>query len=120
MYTVLPVALIAALLPNSPVAAAPSHPTCTTAYEAAHIVHADTPDAPALAKLDRLTGTATIRVNLSETGRVLDASVMRSAGTPILDRAALQVAKSIVYAPETQSCEPRGGSYAVEIEYDDP
>jgi protein TonB len=120
MSNVLPVALIAALLPNSPVAAAPSHLSCTAAHEAARIVRADAPDYPALARLEGLTGTATIRVDLSETGAVQGASVMKSAGSAILDRAAVQTAKSIAYAPETKSCEPTGGSYAVEVEYRDP
>jgi TonB family protein len=120
MLNVLPVVLIAALLPNSPVAAAPSHPSCTAPHETARIVRAETADYPALARLEGLTGTATIRVDLSETGTVQGASVVKSAGSAILDRAAVQTAKSLAYAPETKSCEPISGSYAVQVEYVDP
>jgi TonB family protein len=119
MLNALPVALIAALLPNSQVAAAPSHLSCPL-DQRAHIVRAVIPEYPSFARLEGLTGVATVRVDLSETGRVADVSLVRSAGSPILDRAALQVAKSMTYAPETKSCEPISGSYAVEVEYVDP
>ncbi len=120
MSNVLPIALLAALLPNSPVAAASSHPSCAAAHEAAHIIHAETPISPPLAQLFGLTGTATVRVDLTEDGSVQDAFVVKSAGSPILDRAALRVAKSITYAPETRSCQPIRGSYALEVEYVEP
>ncbi len=119
MLNALPVALIAALLPDSHVAAAPSHLSCPLDHTA-QIVRAEAPEYPTLAKLEGLTGMATIRVDLSETGRVEGVSVVRSAGSAILDRAALQVAKSIAYAPETKSCDTKRGSYAVEVEYADP
>jgi TonB family protein len=117
MYNVLPFFFFAAILPNAPAAAAPS---CTVEHQAAHIVHAQTPEYPALARLEGLTGTATVRVDLSESGTVAGASIVKSAGSPILNRAAVRFAKTIVYAPETQSCEPKSGSYAVEVEYADP
>jgi TonB family protein len=120
MPNVLPIALLAALLPNSPAAASSSHPSCAVEHQAAHIIHAETPIAPPLAQLYGLTGTATVRVDLTEDGSVQAAFIVKSAGSPILDRAALKVARSIAYAPETRSCQPISGSYALEVEYAEP
>ncbi|MGD0474923.1 MAG: energy transducer TonB [Candidatus Velthaea sp.] len=120
MYNVLPFFFFAAILPNSPVAPTAAHPSCTVDHQAAHIVRSETPEYPALARIEGLTGTATVRVDLSQDGTVTGASIVKSAGSATLNRAALQTAKSMVYAAETRSCQPVSGSYAVEVEYADP
>jgi TonB family protein len=52
-------------------------------------------------------------------GRVLNASVARSSGSSILDRAALDTVASSTYAPETDACTAVAESYAVEVHFDD-
>jgi outer membrane biosynthesis protein TonB len=42
--------------------------------------------------------------------------VAHSSGSVVLDKAALPTARSMTYAPETQSCKTVPGSYAVEVE----
>jgi periplasmic protein TonB len=119
MPMLLPAALTAALL-SSPVAVAPAQPaSCSGNYELARIVRSVSPEYPAIAKLAGLTGTSRIRVDLSETGSVVGAWVVLSSGSGILDQAATQTAKSMVYAPEKRSCMASPGAYAVEVEFAD-
>jgi protein TonB len=119
MSVLLPAAITAALLSN-PAAMASAHPaSCTVAYQPARIVQSGKPEYPAIARLDGLAGTTRIRVDLGETGSVLNTYVTVSSGSSVLDQAAIRTAKSMVYAPETRSCAGTAGSYAVEVEFAD-
>jgi protein TonB len=117
MTLFLPAAMTAALL-SSPDGLAATHPqSCTTIDRPAHIVRSVEPQYPPIAKLQNLTGTSFIRVDLSATGRALGANVAVSSGSILLDRAALEAVKSSVYEPETRSCTAIPGSYAIEVEF---
>jgi TonB family protein len=97
---------------------AQAHPaSCAADRQPASIVQASTPDYPVIAQAAGLTGTSVIRIDLSETGSVVSAFVAHSSGSVVLDRAALRTARSMTYAPETQSCKTVPGSYAVEVEF---
>jgi TonB family protein len=120
MYEVLSTALAAALFSNSVVAVSAEPTTCTVANRPALIVRSVQVQRPPIAQYENLTGTSVIRVDLSETGAVESSYVAVSSGFGILDQAAIAVARSLVYAPETRSCTAVSGSYAVEVDFDDP
>ena len=46
---------------------------------------------PELGRLDNLTGSPTLLVRISETGDLIDASVSRSSGSPVLDLASVDI-----------------------------
>lgn len=54
---------------------------------------------PMLAKKRRLTGTVLIRITLERSGNVLDATILKSSGSAILDDAALASAREASPAP---------------------
>lgn len=119
MYKVLSTALAAALYSNSVAVASAKPASCTVANRPAAILHSVEVQRPPIAQFNNLTGTSVIRVDLSETGAVKGSYVAVSSGIGILDQAAIQVARLMVYAPETRSCIAVSGSYAVEVEFDD-
>jgi TonB family protein len=116
---------IAIALLSSPVAAHPmpaaaaQPPSCTVAHQPAGIVRTVYADYPAIAKLDHVTGTSVIRVDLTESGDVRASSIAVSSGSAVLDRAAIEAAKTLAYAPETHDCHAISGSYAVQVEFND-
>jgi protein TonB len=118
MYQLLPAVITAALL-SGPVAVAPKQAASCAADLPARIIHFAKPDYPAIARLQGLSGTSLIRVDLSDTGTVSGAFVSISSGSSILDRAAIRTAQSMAYAPESRSCTAIAGSYAVEVEFAD-
>lgn len=119
MYQFVPHA-IAAVLSSNLIAVAPAHAaSCTVDHQPAAIARAIEPEYPALAKLEHLTGTSVIRVDLADDGSVVGSYLSVSSGSPLLDQAAIKAAKTMVYAPETQACKPVAGSYAVEVEFAD-
>jgi TonB family protein len=117
VYQLLSAAVTAALL-SSPVSVASTQPaSCTVDYQPASIVQSVAPEYPELAKGQGVTGTSLVRVDLSETGRVVGSYVAVSSGSRTLDWAAIRAVKSMVFAPETRSCKGVSGSYAVEVEF---
>jgi TonB family protein len=111
---------IAATLLVSPGSVVALHgASCTAEHEPASIVRSVSLERPALAQIEHLTGTSIVRIDLSDRGRVLSASVARSSGRSILDDAAVEAAKRQTYKPETQACLPTAGSYAVEFDFAD-
>jgi TonB family protein len=93
--------------------------SCAAESRPARIVRSAGAETPALAKLERLSGTAVVRVDLSDGGTVIGTSIARSSGSGILDRSALAAARTQAYAPETQACRAIGGSYGIEVEFTD-
>jgi TonB family protein len=120
MYEMLSTALVAALFSNSVVVASAKPTTCTVAHRPAVIVRSVEVQRPLVAQIENLTGTSVIRVELSETGAVDGSSVEVSSGFGVLDQAAMQIARSMEYAPETRSCTAVSGTYAVEVDFGDP
>jgi TonB family protein len=119
MHQLLSAAITAAFLSN-PVAVASARPaSCSVDYRPASIVRSVAPEYPEIAKVQGVTGTSVIRVDLSETGAVLGASLAVSSGSSVLDRVAIGTVRSMAYAPEQRSCIPIAGSYAVRVEFTD-
>ena len=113
--------LTAALVASSgPLPAAQTHgASCAADDQPARVARAVAPEKPAIAEMQKLSGTTVVQVDLSDTGEVLGTAVARSSGSPMLDRAALATARAQAYAAEIKACRPVGGSYGIEVEFTD-
>ena len=112
--------LTAALVASpGPAPAGETHGASCANDQPARVSRAVTPETPAIAEMQRLTGTTMVRVDLSSTGEVLATAVARSSGSPMLDRAALATARAQGYVPEFKDCRPVAGSYGIEVEFTD-
>ncbi len=83
----------------------------------ASILRAVEPDYPEVPRMQRVTGTAKIRVTLSDAGTVVAADVYDTSGNALLDDAALAAAKASTYAPEVEDCRKIPGSYIFRAEF---
>ena len=72
-------------------------------------------DKPDIAREQRAYGTATIRIDLSAQGKLLNTRVMTSTLNSLLDRAALETLRPARFQPETRDCTPVAGSYLVDV-----
>jgi protein TonB len=101
--------------PSSP--APTPKPACSAPDVPAKAVDPVTPDEPEPARDQGFTGTAKIRVDLDQTGRVVGASVYSSTGSSQLDQAALQAARESRYSPEETDCKDVPGSYLFTVQF---
>ena len=62
--------------------------------------------------------SATVALTVDARGRVVDAAILERTGTATSDRAALRVARSLTFAPETADCRPVSGSYVAAVRFD--
>lgn len=90
---------------------------CAVPYAFARTTQKAEADYPAVAREARVMGTATVRVDLDETGRVVQARVFRSSGNSSLDDEALNAATRSRYAPETFRCQGLAGSYLFVVDF---
>jgi TonB family protein len=69
---------------------------------------------------DRVTGShvAIIAVTLDASGKVTQAKIYQSSGDSNLDDAAIDAAKRSTYSPGATNCEPSGGTFAVQFQFD--
>jgi protein TonB len=75
------------------------------------------PEMPMIATSLNLSGTTYVQVDLEANGAILNTSVMKSSGTPILDRAALESVRASSFRPEVRSCVAVAGSYLMEVDF---
>ena len=85
--------------------------TCAVANADASISYASPPDVPMIARDMHATGTAMLRLDLTSSGAVANASIARSSGNGILDSAALNSVHWSSFRPATRDCAPVAGSY---------
>jgi len=95
---------------------APATPSCATPNVAARAVNVVSPSIPGDLATD-IESTAEIAVRLDASGRVLGATVYRSAGLFPLDRAALSAARASQYAPQIRGCLPVAGTYLFTVDF---
>jgi len=72
---------------------------------------------PALAQIAGMHGTATVQVDLDETGRVTNAMVVRSSGSIVLDRAAIKTVLSASYEPASAGNVPVAGAFDIVVDF---
>ena len=89
--------------PNAPAALAGSPPPAPSIL----------PDVRARAA----SGITRVAVRLSPSGRVLDARVAASSGSPSLDVAAVSMAKAATYAPAYVKCKAVVGAYTFSVKW---
>lgn len=94
-------------------------PVCAAPLVDASTIEKYTPEMPAAARDAGLSGTTQVKVDLSASGTVLDASVAVSSGSTMLDVAAIQAAKRTTYAPKIVDCQRVPGSYLFRVEFSD-
>jgi TonB family protein len=75
-------------------------------------------DVPTIAQEQGISGTSTVQVRLTATGKLAAASLVESSGDRQLDTAALRIARVSRYEAEQQECQGIGGSYLLPIEID--
>ena len=62
-------------------------------------------------------GTAIVRFRVTENGTPLDATIEKSSGSYVLDRAAMNTVLHQQFVPEIRDCIPVAGSYLYEVDY---
>jgi TonB family protein len=91
--------------------------TCDVPNVSAATVYGAQPETPVLATTMQLTGTAYVRVDLDAAGNVQNASIAKSSGAYILDRAAINAAKQSSFRPELRDCAPVAGTYLFVVDF---
>jgi TonB family protein len=102
----------------SPAPTATPKPACAQPDTAARVVQAAQPETPDGALSSTTQARVEVRVDLSDSGRVLGASVYASSGDMQLDAAAVAAARRSEYAPAVTSCVRQPGSYKFVVEFD--
>jgi TonB family protein len=85
--------------------------SCRTDYRPARAVNAASLDYPKLARIQGISGTALVEIELDQTGAVVESTIYKSSGSPTLDAAALSAANRTKYSPLIFHCEAVGGTY---------
>ncbi len=112
-------ASLAAAMFFAPASGQAAVPTSCPPDLPATIARSITPERPPMAEISRQSGTATVRVDLSHTGALVGAHLIRSSGSVVLDKGALDAVKAFEFAPGSQSCTHIGGSYTIDVTYPD-
>ncbi|HMD03091.1 MAG TPA: TonB family protein [Candidatus Baltobacteraceae bacterium] len=92
-------------------------PACAQPHVDAAVKSAVAPDYPAIVQQQGVSGVTQVKVTLTETGVVSDASVYQSSGNALLDRSAMTAARQSTYAPEVENCVKVSGSYVFRAEF---
>ncbi len=97
----------------------PAHPaSCLQQFRDAGMVRPLSVEYPAITRLQGVTGTSLVRVDLNESGRVQNVYVTKSSGNRYLDKAALKAVNDGAFTPEIQDCRTVAGSYALEVTFE--
>ena len=91
-------------------------PTCPSTP--ASIVNRYDVEYPDAARAEHLEGTALAKVSLDEHGKVVKVTIQRSAGSGVLDKAAVKVAESSTYkAAVGDDCKPTASIYVMVVDF---
>jgi len=72
---------------------------------------------PDEARAEHLEGTALAKVQLDADGKVVKVTIQKSAGSGILDKAAVKVAESSSYKAATSDCKPIPSIYIMVVDF---
>jgi protein TonB len=75
------------------------------------------PEYPMLARQAEIEGTIIVKITVDERGRVLHASILKSAAQNIFDKAALEAVKQWIFEPAEQSGNPVKATITVPLEF---
>ncbi|MDP9018778.1 MAG: TonB family protein [Candidatus Eremiobacteraeota bacterium] len=94
-------------------------PQCATPFKDATPVNLVSPEYPESAKEANIgPAVVIVKITLSASASVLDASVISSSGNSALDRAAISAAKQSSYSPKVVDCAPVTGDYSFRANFD--
>jgi TonB family protein len=93
--------------------------SCAVANAAATTRYAAQAETPATALLMHLTGTATVQVDIGRNGEVLNASIARTSGNGLLDRAALSAVRESSFTPAVRDCSPIASTSGFVVDFRD-
>ncbi|MDQ6929815.1 MAG: TonB family protein [Candidatus Eremiobacteraeota bacterium] len=94
-------------------------PACATPMKDATMVNGVSPEYPESAREANLGPvTVVVKIVLSASAGVLDASVIQSSNNSAVDRAAISAAKQSSYSPKVENCAPVQGSYSFRANFD--
>jgi TonB family protein len=91
--------------------------SCEVPNAPASTTYGAVPAIPVIAANLDLTGTTFVQVDVAADGTLLNATVAKPSGTPLLDRAAIQAARESSFQPEIRDCLPVAGSYLFEVDF---
>jgi len=91
--------------------------SCSVPNVQASTAYAAVADRPDVANEMHLTGTTLVQVDLDASGNLVGATVAKSSGVGVLDRAALVAARASTFRPAIQNCAPTAGSYLFEVDF---
>jgi protein TonB len=95
----------------------PTPPRCSQPHKDATTTRPVEPDYPDMARQQGAVGTTQVKVSLSATGSVIDATVYKGSGNQFLDRAAIAAAKASSYSPEVEDCQRVPGVYLFRADF---
>ncbi|HEX5276000.1 MAG TPA: energy transducer TonB [Candidatus Rubrimentiphilum sp.] len=93
-------------------------PDCKEAYSAARMVDWGSQETEYFDTSAGLHTAATVRVFLGSDGKVLDAHVLHSSGSAIVDDAAIEKSANATYSPAIFRCAPIVGTVTIEVTYE--
>ncbi len=90
---------------------------CARPNVPATVVRAVTPDVPAMAQQQGISGTVVVLVGLDENSRVTMAAI-QSSPSAVLNAAALLAARTSTYQTEIRDCHPVASRYVFSVRFD--
>jgi len=108
-----------AATPGPPASTPTPKPACQVPFKEAAAVNLVTPEYPEAAREANLGPVVVIvKITLSASASVLDASVLQTSNNSQIDRAAVQAARQSSYSPKLDNCAPVSGSYTFRANFD--
>jgi TonB family protein len=94
----------------------PPPPTCAHPNVPPSVVNAVSPDTPAIAQQQGITGTVSVEIELDVNSKLINAKVIKTP-SPILNNAAIAAAKQSTYQTEIVNCKPQASSYRFDVDF---
>jgi TonB family protein len=92
--------------------------TCSSRQSDATVVRLALANYPEFARELGATGEVDVKVSLSTSGSVNNASIYHSSGNGSIDLAAIEAAKQSTYSSERIDCQPVSGAYLVHVSFE--
>ena len=102
---------------TSGIVSTPDPMDCNEPFRDVSMLSAAMPKFPEQAREAGETGSAWVKVILTETGAVESVSVYRSSGSKSLDAATMEAARTSTYRPEVRACKAVPGSYLFRADF---
>ena len=105
--------------PGPPASTPPPKPQCAVPTKDASMTNGVAPEYPEVAKEQNLGPVVVlVKITLSASASVQDASILQSSGNSAIDRAAIVAARQSSYAPAIENCQPVAGTYSFRASFD--